>query len=64
MQEGQPRCIFQVFACVTSTNMPLAKVSQRAKPHTHGIGDGLHCQLGGGTTKSHARSQEGGGGKD
>ena len=41
--------------------MPLAKVSQRAKPNFCGVGDGLHRQLGGDTAKSHLRSQEGGG---
>ena len=60
-QEGQPRCIFQVFACITSINMPLAKESQRAKPNIHGVGDGLYYQLGGDTAKSHLRPQEGGG---
>ena len=52
---------FQVFACITSINMPLAKVSQRAKPNIHGVGDALYYQLGGDTAKSHLRSQEGGG---
>ena len=53
--------MFQVFAFITSINMPLAKVSQRAKPSFRGVGDGLRYQLGGDTAKSHVRSKEGGG---